>query len=509
MRQTVVDDDPRFPVPRVQAMSSRIARVLACLFLLPGAADAAEPRPNVLMIAIDDMRPQLGCYGDPTVKSPQMDKLASRGLVFERAYCQMALCSPSRISLLSGRYPPTTQVFNIDNNLTVRTADPDVVTLPQHFKNHGYLTRSLGKVYHVGIDDPASWSVPPWHSKKPRYGPEGTGKVRAANEAIRRSGKPAPKKGEGMPFYAGPAFEAPEVGDDDLLDGDTAREAIEVMKGLAGTPDQPFFLAVGFANPHVPWVAPKRYWDLYDPAALPMATNMYPPRNAPEFAAQTGADFYWYGNVPRDRKLPEAFRRQCLHGYLAAISYVDALIGRVLGALEETGLAKNTVVILWSDHGYYMGEHGWWGGKHNNYEGATRAALIVAVPGQTSAGRKTKALAEFVDIAPTLADLCGLPPVSTFEGRSLKPLLDDPNGQVQGAAFSWYPKGGRMGTAMRTDRWRYVEWIDRQGKVSARELYDHEADPQENRNLAAEPEHEALMSELSQQMRERVKVPRP
>jgi iduronate 2-sulfatase len=488
--------------------------LLGCLALTAAAASAAvaddaKPRWNVLMIAVDDMRPQLGCYGDPTVKSPEIDRLASRGLVFDRVYCQQALCSPSRTSLLSGRYPPSTKVYTIDESQTVRTADPNIVTLPQHFKNQGYFTRSLGKVYHVGIDDPASWSVPPWHSKKPRYGPEGQKAVKARREALLASGKPIPKKGQGGPGYAGPAFEAPAVADDDLLDGDTAREAVGVLRELAKKPEQPFFLAVGFANPHVPWVAPRPYFDLYDPAALPLAANPFPPREAPGFAAKSGDDFYWYGNVPKDRKLSELFERECLQGYLAAISYIDAQVGRVLRELEATGLAKNTVVVLWGDHGYYMGEHGWWGGKHNNYEGATRVALIVATPDARAAGAHTKALAEFVDIAPTLADLCGLPPVSTFEGRSLTPLLADPKGSVQDAAFSWYPKGGNLGTAMRTDRYRYVEWIDRQGEVAARELYDHDTDPQENQNLATDPAQASRMADLSRLMHARVQVPRP
>src|SRR5436190_9565734 len=242
--------------------------LLACLGVLCGTSGAA-PKLNVLMIAIDDMRPQLGCYGDPTVKSPNMDRLAARGLVFNRAYCQQALCSPSRISLLSGRYPATTRIFTIGPEL--RSTMPDITTLPQHFKNNGYFTRSLGKVYHVGIDDEASWSVPAWHSKKPRVGPVGKAAQEKRRAEYAKSGKTAPKKGEGTISYATPAFEAPEVGDEDLLDGDTAREGISILRELAKKPEQPFFFAVGFANPHVPWVAPKKYWDLYDPAKIPMA----------------------------------------------------------------------------------------------------------------------------------------------------------------------------------------------------------------------------------------------
>lgn len=453
---------------------------------------------NVLFIAADDLRPQLGCYGDRIVKSPNLDRLAARGLVFNRAYCQQALCSPSRISLLTGRHPWTTKIYEIGPFL--RETMPDVVTLPQHFKNQGWFTRSLGKVYHVGIDDPPSWSVPPWHSKKPRYGPAGAAMVAKRVAAIKASGETAPKKGQGAPFYAGPAFEAPELADEDLLDGDTVREAMGAMRELAAKPEQPFFLAVGFANPHVPWVAPKKYWDLYRAADLPLPDNRYAPRNAPAFAATSGTDFYWYSNVPKDRVITPEFGRQCLHGYLAAISYVDAGVGRLLDELDRLGLRERTIIVFWGDHGYYMGEHNWWGGKHNNYEGATRAPLIVAAPGMKATGKKTDALVEFVDIYPSLAELCGLPLTPGLEGMSFAPLLDNPQAARAKAAFSEYPKGGQQGTAMRTDRYRYVEWRNKQGEVVARELYDHQTDPQENENVANLPGQASLIEQLAMQL---------
>jgi len=481
-----------------------LPRSLLAAALLPTLAAGANPspsgepgtRPNVLMIAVDDLRPQLGCYGDPLVKSPHIDRLAARGVVFDRAFCQQALCSPSRISLLTGRRPATTRIHTIGPFL--RETMPDVVTLPQHFKHHGYFARSLGKVYHVGIDDPASWSVEPWHSKQPRYGPVGTAAVKKRIADLKASGKPIPQKGENAPFYGGPAFEAPELGDDELLDGDTVREALEVMRELAARPDRPFFLAVGFSNPHVPWVAPKRYWDLYRDEAIPLPDNPYPPRNAPPFAARSGDDFYWYGNVPKDRVITPAFGRQCLHGYLAAISYVDAGVGRLLDELDRLGLREKTVIVFWGDHGYYLGEHGWWGGKHNNYEGATRAPLIVAAPGRKGAGAHAAGLVEFVDIYPSLVELCGLPPAPPgLEGTSFVPLLDDPARPGKEAAFSEYPKGGYHGIAMRTDRYRYVRWTDRQGGVAAVELYDHRTDPRENENVSGDPARAALLDELA------------
>jgi arylsulfatase A-like enzyme len=459
----------------------------------------------VLFLVSDDMRPQLGCYSDRLVQSPNLDRLAARGMVFTRSYCQQALCSPSRISLLSGRRPTTTGIREIGP--TLRSHLPDVVTLPQYFKNHGWFTRSLGKVFHIGIDDPDSWSVPSWVSRSPRYGPANAALVRKYAQDLRRAGKPVPQKGKDLPFYRGPAFEAVDCGDDDLVDGNIAAEGIKALRQVATRPDQPFFLAIGFLNPHVPWVSPKKYWDLYNPANIPLPDNQFLPHNAPAFAARSGDDFYWYSNVPRDRKITPEFGRQCLHGYLAAISYVDACVGRLLDELDRLGLRDNTLVVFWGDHGYYMGEHSWWGGKHNNYEGATRAPLIVAVPGMKAPGQKCAALVEFVDIYPSLVQLCGLSPAEGVEGMSFKPQLDDPRLLRPGkVAFSEYPKGGNLGIAMRTDRYRYVEWTNQAGKLVVRELYDHQADPQENENIAVDAKNDPLMAELSRQMRACIKV---
>lgn len=472
------------------------------LALVLGVSFAAD-RPNVLFIASDDMRPQLGCYGDTTVKSPNLDALAKRGMVFQRSYVQQALCSPSRIAMLSGRYPATTQIFEIGR--TLRTTMPDITTLPQHFKNNGYHTRSLGKIYHVGIDDEASWSVPAWHSQKPRVSPATQESVRKFFADAKAKGITPPKKGKGSRNSAVPAFESIECGDDDLLDGDTAVNAVAQLKEHAKNPARPFFLAVGFSNPHVPWISPKKYWDLYDPAKFTLASNEYLPEDAPDFAATSGADFFGYRDVPQvsGDKLPEEFKRRCLHGYYAAISYVDAQVGRLLAALDETGLAKNTIVVFWTDHGYYMGEHTWWGAKHNNYEGATRNALIIATPGQKTAGQSTESLAQSVDLAPTLTGLCGLPAHTGFQGRSLKPVLDDPNAKVNDAAFSWYPKGaGYLGVAMRTDKWRYVEWT-KPGAGTQRELYNMVNDPQNNQNVAGRLEHAQVIESLSKRLREK------
>ena len=465
------------------------------------AASAAE-KANVLFIASDDMRPQLGCYGDPVVKSPHIDALAKRGMVFKQSYVQQALCSPSRISMLSGRYPATTGIFEIGR--TLRTTMPDITTLPQHFKNHGYHARSLGKIYHVGIDDDASWTIPAWHSKMPRTSAATQAAVAKYIADAKAKGVTLPTKGKGSRMAAVPPFEAVDCGDDDLLDGDTAKNAVDQLREYAKNPNQPFFLAVGFANPHVPWITPKKYFDLYDPATLPLAKNEFLPKGAPVFAATSGQDFRWYAGVP-EGDLPEPYKRECLQGYLAAISYVDAQVGRLIAALDETGLAKNTVIVFWTDHGYYMGEHTWWGAKHNNYEGATRNALIIATPDQKTAGRTTGALAQSVDLAPTLTQLCGLPTSAGFQGRSLKPVLDDPAATVNEGAFSWYPKSGYLGVAMRTDKWRFVRWT-KPGEPPVWELYDSIGDPQNNVNLADRPENRELVASLSAQLLARFPV---
>lgn len=476
--------------------------LLFSLLLVPGSIVIAAERPNVLFIASDDMRPQLGCYGDPVVKSPNIDRLAGHGMLFERSFVQQALCSPSRISMLSGRYPATTQIFEIGRPL--RATLPDITTLPQHFKNNGYHTRSLGKIYHVGIDDDASWTIPAWHSKKPRNGPAGIAAVEARKQEYAGKNIKAPAKGKGAVNYAVPAFDAVDCKDEDLMDGDCATNAIAQLNEHAKTPQQPFFLAVGFANPHVPWVSPKKYWDLYDREKIPLPKNNFLPKGAPKFAATSGMDFRWYSNVP-EGDIPDSFGRECLHGYLAAISYVDAQVGRLLDALEETGLAKNTIVVFWSDHGYYMGEHTWWGAKHNNYEGATRNTFIMSVPGMKTAGQKTKSLVQAVDIAPTLTQLCGLPPSAGFQGRSLKPILDDPAAIVDDAAFSWYPKEGWLGVAMRMDKWRYVEWT-KPGEETQRELFNMVHDPQNDLNVADKPEHQQLLEIFNKRLREKFPV---
>ena len=452
---------------------------------------AAEPvKPNVLFIALDDLRPALACAGDPYAKTPNIDALAASGTAFTRAYCQQAVCSPSRSSLLTGRRPDSTKVYDLVTHF--RKALPDVVTLPQHFKNNGYYSHGLGKIYHGGYDDKPSWSVPWEATQGKHFGADGL-KLMGELKAKAKAANADATKIRGLPF------EAPEVADDYLNDGWTANRAIEILGERKGK-NEPFFLAVGFAKPHLPFVAPKKYWDLYDPAKLPVAASSEPPKGAPSYAPQFGGELRQYHGIPKSGAIPAEQARQLVHGYYAATSFADAQIGRLLAALKEKGLAENTIVILWGDHGWHLGDHGMWC-KHTNYEMATRAALVMRIPGQKATGKPSERFVEFVDIFPTLAEVCGLPKPEGVEGFSFAPLLNDPKKEWKLAAFSQYPRGSKetgplMGYAVRTEGYRYVEWRKKgTADVVSRELYDHKADPNEDVNIADDSKNRAIIEQ--------------
>jgi len=460
----------------------RLLRAFACcLGLATVQADDGtnSGRLNVLFIAIDDLRPELGCYGDTVAKTPNIDRVAKAGVVFGRAYCQQAVCSPSRTSMLTGCRPDTTKVWDLSTHF--RKALPGAVTLPQHFKNNGYVTRGLGKIYHSGLDDELSWSVPSTNPKSP-HGAE-----------RRKDGS------------RGPAFEIYQGPEDKLFDGELSAMAVAALGELKGQ-SKPFFLAVGFIKPHLPFIAPRKYWDLYDPAAIPLAPNPFPQQGVPSYAVPAGGELHSYGGVPKERVLPDDSARQLKHGYHAATSFVDAQVGKLLDELDRLKLTDNTIVVIWGDHGWKLGEHAAWA-KHTNVENDTRAPLIISVPGMANAGKTTPALVEFVDIYPSLAEIAGLPGPVKHEGLSFKPLLDDPSRPWKTAAFSQYPRGkGKnelMGYSMRTNQYRFTQWVNRgdPDKVAAVELYDHQKDPQENTNVANDPANEAIVRKLTAQWR--------
>ncbi len=476
------------------------------------SADGSK-RPNILFIAVDDLRPSLGCYGDPIAKSPHIDRLAKSGMVFNRAYCQQAVCSPSRTSLMTGRRPDTTRVFDLKTHF--RQAIPNVVTLPQLFKQQGYHTQSVGKIYHgiatypfgSQLDDPPSWSMPGYVPQLHFYhSPRG---MQIAKEWYAIHGKRAKKRYPNVKFHSwkdavirGLPWEAPDVPDSEVIDGRIATRAIKVLNERK---DEPFFLAVGFLKPHVPFIAPKKYFDMYPLESIPSVNNPFFPKGAPKFAGLNSSEMRVYYGIPkRGRIADELEARKLYRAYYACVSYVDAQVGRLLAELDQLKIRDNTVVILWGDHGYHLGENGFWC-KQTNFELSARAPLIISVPGQQNAGSKTDALVEFVDIYPSLAELCNLPLPDGLEGTSFTPLLENPRRPWKTAAFSQYPRkiggvGQVMGRSIRTDRYRFTEWAQSAKNFRVLELYDHKLDPEENENVADRPENADLIKQLTKKL---------
>ncbi|MBM3826693.1 MAG: DUF4976 domain-containing protein [Verrucomicrobia bacterium] len=461
-----------------------IRRILPLLGLSVALCAADRPL-NVLFFAVDDLRPEINASGNKVIKTPNLDRIAARGTTFDRAYCQQAVCSPSRSSLMTGRRPDATRVWDLETHF--RTALPDAVTVAQYFKNHGYHSQGMGKIFHGGFDDAPSWSVPWETPKAPQYATAEAQKLQASN---------VDKRGRGR----GPAYESADVSDDTYTDGKTARLAAKTLGELKQS-GKPFFLAVGMAKPHLPFVAPKKYWDLYDPAKIYVPPFQKLPAGAPGFVGHSNGELRSYAGMPKDGVVDNATARTLRHGYYAATSYMDAQVGLVLDALEKEGLADNTVIVLWGDHGWQLGEHGLWH-KHTNFELAARAPLIISAPGQKAVGRKSLSLAEFIDIYPTLADVCGLPKPKDVEGVSLRPVLDDATAKVRPVAISQYPRSDAgkslMGYSIRDDRWRLTLWRDRKDNViHATELYDEVGDPHETVNVAAKPEHAEVIARLT------------
>lgn len=475
-------------------MNKNLTLMLVCLFgfvlspILSTLQAADKERMNVLFIAVDDLRTEASVFGNKYIHSPNLDRIAKMGITFNRAYCQQAVCSPSRSSLLTGTRPDTTKVWDLETHF--RKALPDVVTLPQHFKNNGYFVQGMGKLYHSGLDDPQSWSVP-WTSPRketPVYGlPENNQNAKSGAKNANKSNK------------RGPAFEGADVPDNKFHDGVLAEMAVKALQGCA-TRKEPFWLGVGFIKPHLPFVSPKKYWDLYDPAKIELAPNPFKPKGAPDYAFSSGGEIKNYSGIP-DGNIPNDLARKLKHGYYAAISYMDAQVGKVLDELDRLKLTDKTIIVLWGDHGWKLGEHNAWC-KHSNVENDTNAPLLIAVPGLKTAGKSTNSLAEFVDIYPTLAELCGLRLPRHLEGTSLVPVLKDPSAIVKNASFSQYPRGAKvMGYSMRTEQYRFTRWVNRNNpsKLEAMELYDHKNDPQENTNIANDPKNAELVARLTEQ----------
>ncbi len=451
-------------------------KLLLVVTFIAGAVSvlAAESKPNVLLICVDDLKPLLGCYGAPIIKTPNIDRLATRGVLFERAFCNQAVCAPSRNSLMTGLRPTSIGIYDLPTNF--RKAVPNAVTVAQYFMKHGYRTEAMGKIMHRGHgngEDAASWTVTPWYPKVPSY---------QLKESIaeQRSNK---NSGPG-----GTATECADVPDNTYFDGLLAEHAIQRLQSAKAKPEEPWFIAVGFIKPHLPFVAPKKYWDLYDRAAFPLPALKVPPIGAPKFAPTTWGELRSYSDIPEVGPLDDAKTRLLIHGYHAATSYTDAQIGKVIAELDRLDLAKNTIIVLWGDHGWHLGDHGMWC-KHTNYEQAAHIPFLVIAPGVAKAGAKTGALMETVDIYPSLCEMAGLPVPQGLDGASFVSALKDPiAGKTKDAVFHVYPRGQLLGRAVRTERYRLVEWkkIGEPADAAVFELYDYQTDPAETKNLASE-----------------------
>ncbi len=437
-----------------------------------------KKRPNVLFIAVDDLRPQLGCYGHKQMISPNIDSLASDGVTFLRSYCQVPVCGASRASLLTGTRPTADRFLGY---ATWAEKDlPGALSVAEHFKNNGYHAISNGKIFHHRADCKNSWSEDAWHP-----GGNWRNYMLEENQKLnRRKAKPA-----------GPAYECADVPDNAYFDGKVADKGISDLRRLKRE-DKPFFLALGFLKPHLPFNAPKKYWDMYKPQEIDLADNPFRPKGAPDAALHNWGELRAYHGIPPKGSLSEELARKLVHGYYACVSFTDAQIGRVVAELDRLGLRDNTVVVLWGDHGWNLGEHGLWC-KHCNFETSLHSPLIVTAPG-IAGGRKSNALTEYVDIYPSLCELCDLPQPDHLQGRSFVPLLKDPNLPWKEAVFSRYFKGD----SVKTDRYRYTQWRGKDGGVYARMLYDHKVDLVENVNIAELPQNKELVKKFSKMLRE-------
>ncbi|MEM9984750.1 MAG: sulfatase [Bacteroidota bacterium] len=478
----------------------RLAYLLVILSLISGVSPAARaqtqtdsPPPNVLFILADDLNTTLTSYGAKGVHTPNIDRLAEMGLCFERAYTQAPVCNPSRAALMTGKRTNSLGIWN--NEPHFRGIFPRIITLPQAFKQSGYHTIGIGKVFHNWAQaiqgDPRSWSEPQRYHWAPHY------------QDWYVPGKPYRIQQD---LSKGPAVQRVAVEDEAYLDGRIANEAIQRLRELRGTP---FFMAVGFWKPHLPYNAPARYWDLYDPDDLPEVRYSDRVRGVPELAYNDSDEAKSYTDVARNQPIPEAKYRELRHGYFACISFLDAQIGKLLDELEALGLMENTIVVFTSDHGYHAGEHGQFG-KWTHFEIGTRVPLFIAAPGADYvSSARTTSLVEHVDLYPTLLELCGLAEKAELDGTSLVPILEDPSRTVKSYAYAQIarPIGSVqrlavVGSSVRSQDYRYTSWRDEStGKVLAEELYDLSQDLWNAKNLAQEAAWQSIRQQLADTLR--------
>ncbi|MCX6309927.1 MAG: sulfatase [Bacteroidia bacterium] len=504
-------------------------------------------KPNILFIAIDDLKPILGCYGDKLIKTPNIDQIAKNGTVFLSNYCQQAVSGPTRASIMTGMRPDQTQVWDLKTRM--RDVNPDIVSLPQYLITQGYSTQGIGKIYDSRcVDkemDAPSWSEPYYNYFKTeaRYYPKETGVPALGQYQLTQTKELAEKyrkiaEANGLPEneidtyiskFIKPSVECTELPDNAYNDGANALRAKEILVKLK-TENKPFFFAVGFSKPHLPFVAPKKYWDLYDRDKMPVAEYQEKSKNGVEMAYHNAGELRAYSDIPSlleftDQKdfgltLPLDKQKELIHGYYAAVSYTDAQLGILLNTLDSLGLTENTILVLWGDHGWHLGDHNLWC-KHTNFEQATRAPLIISAPGMKSSA--TKSPSEFVDIFPTLCELAGVPVPNHLAGKSQVSVMKNPKLKVKDFSVSQYPRsasvseserlgyaaGNYMGYSIRTNRYRYTLWMKNNFRsnqvfdtnlVFATELYDYQSDPNETENLIDSKKYAKTAVELNKQM---------
>jgi iduronate 2-sulfatase len=472
------------------------------LFAFQSAAQVQQ-RPNIILIMVDDLRPELGSYGKKHMITPHIDRLAKTGQLFTRAYTNFPTCGPSRASLLSGLYPSRSR-FN-EWNCSQDKDVPGIVSMPMHFRNNHYKTISLGKVYNNLEDGKGSWDEiwRPVIASTEMIGWEYLSKsgieifeqlnMDRQSDTRGRTSNHLPQKGL--------AFEGPDVADNAYMDGKTSDKAIEKLQELRQNPTQPFFLTVGFYKPHWPFNAPAKYWKLYDRDQIQLPANQQTSKNTPEIMNQERAGLRTHYGIPRTGPLPDSVAKSLLHGFYASVSYVDSQVGKILNALEFFGMQENTIVILWGDQGQELGEHGIWD-KNKSFSTSLQIPLIVKVPGK-KANVKVSELVESIDLYPTLCELAGIAKPFHAQGRSIVPLLNATAGQTKAAVFC---RAVPEGETIITQTHSYTEFYDRKKKVIARALFDLRNDPDENENIAEAPSSKAIVSELSSKLSEHIKT---
>jgi len=527
---------------------SKYITLIAFAILCNLAAFSQEnKKPNILFIAVDDLKPILGCYGNTIIKTPNIDRLAKMGTVFMSNYCQQAVCGPTRASIMTGKRPDYTKVWDLKTKM--RDINPDILSLPQYLISQGYSTQGIGKIYDSRcvdkkMDEP-SWSVPYYNyfkTEEKYYAKETGMPILGAYQSLEtkelalkftKEGQEKGLKDKELDDFVSksikPSVECVDVPDNAYNDGANALRAIEILEKLKSD-TKPFFFAVGFSKPHLPFVAPKKYWDLYKREDMPLAAFQEKSKNSVEVAYHNAGEIRAYTDIPpllsfTDQKdfglsLPVDKQKELIHGYYAAVSYTDAQVGKILDKLDALGLTKNTIIILWGDHGWHLGDHNLWC-KHTNFEQATRTPMLIAAPG--IAPSVTNAPTEFVDIFPTLCDLAGVTIPKTIDGKSLMPLMNKKVKSVKEFSISQYPRSGNnseterqgytsskvMGYSLRDKRYRYTIWMNNNFRstqpfnpefIVGTELYDYEKDPNETNNVVNEKEYKAVAVDLKAKM---------